>query len=77
MKNKAVELAVSIFGSQANFAKELNIKPQNVQMWVYNKRKVPIKHCLLIETLTKKDVTCEELRPDIDWKELSEFFKNR
>lgn len=40
-------------------------------------RKLPFQSCLLIETATNGEVTCEELRPDIDWKKWSDFFQNR
>jgi DNA-binding transcriptional regulator YdaS (Cro superfamily) len=29
--------------------------------------KVPADHCPEIERLTKRAVTCEELRPDVNW----------
>ncbi|QLB23339.1 transcriptional regulator [Phocoenobacter skyensis] len=57
-------------GSLAGFAKALNVKSSNLSFWVSNTRQVPAEYCPEIEKLTKGQVRCEELRPDIDWSVL-------
>lgn len=52
----------------AGLAAELGVSYQAVQQ--YRTNGVPAKHCLTIERLTRaqgQPVTCEELRPDMDW----------
>ncbi|WP_269464900.1 transcriptional regulator [Mannheimia sp. USDA-ARS-USMARC-1261] len=46
-------------------ARQLGVKPQAVQQWF--KTKVPAERCPEIEKFTEGKVTCEELRPDVDW----------
>lgn len=54
--------------NQSEIAKQLGVKPQAVQQWF--KRKTPIIRCPEIERITEGKVTCEELRPDVNWKVL-------
>ena len=54
--------------NQSEIARQLGVKPQAVQQWF--KRKTPIMRCPEIERITDGKVTCEELRPDVNWKVL-------
>ena len=54
--------------NQSEIARQLGVKPQEVQQWF--KRKTPISRCPEIERITDGKVTCEELRPDVNWKVL-------
>lgn len=54
--------------NQSEIARQLGVKPQAVQQWF--KRKTPIIRCPEIERITDGKVTCEELRPDVNWKVL-------
>jgi DNA-binding transcriptional regulator YdaS (Cro superfamily) len=63
----ALEKAAGIIGSQAKLAGFLGVSKAAVNQWKLPGRKVPLKHCLPIEQITKGKVTCEELRPDINW----------
>ena len=51
--------------NQSEIARQLGVKPQAVQQWF--KRKTPIIRCPEIERITEGKVTCEELRPDVNW----------
>lgn len=51
--------------NQSEIARQLGVKPQAVQQWF--KRKTPIIRCPEIERITDGKVTCEELRPDVNW----------
>lgn len=64
-------------GESVRIAKALNIQLSKLSAWKAGKVKVPIYKCKEIEILTNGEVTCEELRPDIDWQAWSDFFKNR
>lgn len=54
--------------NQSEIARQLGVKPQAVQQWF--KRKTPVIRCPEIERITEGKVTCEELRPDVNWKVL-------
>lgn len=51
--------------NQSEIARQLGVKPQAVQQWF--KTKVPAERCPEIEKFTEGKVTCEELRPDVNW----------
>ena len=54
--------------NQSEIARQLGVKPQAVQQWF--KRKTPIIRCPEIKRITDGKLTCEELRPDVNWKVL-------
>ena len=58
----------SIVGGKSALAKHLGILPWAVAKW--EKTQVPAERCPDIENLTNKQVTCEELRPDVNWSVL-------
>lgn len=51
--------------NQSEIARAIGVTPQAVQSWFKNS--VPAERCPDIEKLTSGEVTCEELRPDVDW----------
>ena len=69
---EALARAIEIFKTQVNFAEALGdkprpVKPQVVNNWITRGR-VPAEYCPRIEKATGRMVTCEELRPDVDWE---------
>lgn len=64
--SSALSRAVEIAGSQAALARSLGVTPPVVNQWVKGERPVPIQACVLIEKVTDKAVTRQELRP-ADW----------
>lgn len=61
--------AAEIMGSQVALASMLGTSKQNISSWIRNTR-VPAEYCPDIERITNGLVTCEELRPDINWSVL-------
>lgn len=70
MMKKAIERACEQMGGQAALARVLGIKPPTVNQWVKDGRPVPVHRCPGIEQATSGAVTCEELRPDVNWSVL-------
>lgn len=65
-KNIALSKAISILGGVVRTASVLGLGGyQTVQQW--GKSRVPAEFCPAIERETKGAVTCEDLRPDVDW----------
>jgi DNA-binding transcriptional regulator YdaS (Cro superfamily) len=54
-------------GSAKALAAALQIPEPTVSQWKNGKRRVPADWCIDIEKATAGAVTCEELRPDVDW----------
>lgn len=48
-------------------AKDLGVNPVVISQWRTGVRRVPAERCPSIEEATAGAVTCEELRPDVDW----------
>lgn len=59
----ALNRAIDLFGTQAEFAEKLQVKPMAISQW--KKRGVPAERCREIERVTEGKVTRAELRPDI------------
>lgn len=55
-------------GGQARLVRELGVHQPDVSLWFSGKRRIPVKYCLQIEKLSNGKVSCEEMRPDLDWK---------
>lgn len=53
--------------TQAVLGDALGVSQGAVGQWTLPGRRIPAKHCPAIEKFTGRQVTCEELRPDIDW----------
>lgn len=61
--NKACEL----LGGPSAAARKLGVKAPTVSQWRSGKRPIPADRCPEIERATAGAVTCEQLRPDVDW----------
>lgn len=60
-------LATAKRGEMARLAKFVKVAQPIVSFWVNGKRQAPAERCPEIEKFTKGKVTCEELRPDVNW----------
>ena len=60
-------LKSSARGETARLSKAIKIAQPIVSFWANGKRQVPAERCPEIEKFTKGKVTCEELRPDVNW----------
>jgi len=69
MKEKqALKVAVEIVGSQGELAKLVGVSKAAMSQAVRDeKRQIPAHWCPAIEKSTARQVTCEMLRPDVDW----------
>lgn len=75
-ENSALKKACLSFGGQALMARHLGVSPPTINQWVSGARPIPAERCLEIEKITEGAVTCEELRPDVDWAYLRGTFPN-
>lgn len=55
------------WGKTAEMAAVIGLPASVVSFWANGKRQVPAERCPAIEEATNGLVTCEELRPDINW----------
>jgi DNA-binding transcriptional regulator YdaS (Cro superfamily) len=66
-QNPAVARAVELSGNNgALLAREVGVTPGMVSQWLHGRRPVPPERCVVIERVTKGEVTRRHLRPD-DW----------
>jgi len=63
----AIQKAIEICGGPAKVAALLHVTTQAVCFWRDGKRGLPAEHCPVIERATDGQVSCEDLRPDVDW----------
>lgn len=61
----SIKRASEVIGSQRALAAAIGVTSGAVSQWAEGR--VPFEHCIKIERLTGGIVTCEELRPDVDW----------
>jgi DNA-binding transcriptional regulator YdaS (Cro superfamily) len=62
-----LQLAVELCTSQAELARRIGRKPQEVWNWLNRDSQAPIDACAFIEAACSDPrVTCESLRPDYD-----------
>lgn len=54
-------------GTASRLARALGVSAVTVHEWTTGKKRVPAERCVEIERATDGAVTCEELRPDVDW----------
>ena len=54
-------------GAGAEIAKIFGVSRAYVSQITTGKRPVPMRYCPRLEMITSGLVTCEELRPDVDW----------
>lgn len=75
-QKQALYKAAEVIGGQAALAFALGYKDRrNVQAWFLTERQFPAHLCPKVERATREKgtpVTCEELRPDVDWSYLRE-----
>jgi len=64
---KPIERAISHAGGVTKLAEQLKVSPQAIYFWRDGKRGIPADKCPDIERSTGGIVTCEALRPDVDW----------
>ncbi len=62
----ALKAAEKVIGSQSALARAVGVVPQVVNNW-HRRGNVPADYCPSIERATQGQVTCEQLRPDVDW----------
>ena len=65
--NPHIANAAEVLGSSAALAEALGCRPEFVSQLKTGRRPVPAELCPVIERLTAGTVTCEDLRPDIEW----------
>lgn len=68
-----IKRAAHVIGSYSALARLLGVTRGAVFQYKSPDRKVPAEHCPVIEQETRirgAEVTCEELRPDVDWSVL-------
>lgn len=65
MEQKPILKACVAVGGVSRLAGLLSVTPPTVSQWVSGRRQVPAERCPAIEKAT--GVTCEELRPDVQW----------
>lgn len=53
--------------TQSALGEMLGVSQGAIGQWKLDGRRIPAEHCPTIERITNRQVTCEELRPDIDW----------
>jgi DNA-binding transcriptional regulator YdaS (Cro superfamily) len=53
--------------TQNGLAKKLGVTQGAISQWIKHIRQIPAEQCPKIEYLTNRAVTCEEMRPDINW----------
>lgn len=63
----AIQKAIDLTGSATSLAKSLGVTVQAVCFWRDGKRLFPADLCIKLECVTSRVITCEELRPDVDW----------
>lgn len=59
-------------GAVNELAAAIGVLPEMVSQWKTGARQVPAERCPDIEAATQGAVTCEELRPDVNWAVLRE-----
>lgn len=63
----AIREACRMVGGQAAMSRNLGVSSPTVNQWTTGIRQIPAERCPEIEKATGGSVTCEELRPDVDW----------
>ena len=63
----AIETAITLLGGPVKAARDLGAPSyQAVQQWLITES-VPAEYCPKIESLLDGAITCEQLRPSVDW----------
>lgn len=66
----AFKNACRVVGGQSAMARLLGVSSPTVNQWANGVRPIPSDRCPEIEKVTNGVITCEDLRPDVDWKYL-------
>lgn len=64
---KPIDRAISYMGNASRLAEAMGVTLQAVCFWRDGKRKVDAETAMLMERVTNRAVTCEELCPTADW----------
>lgn len=64
----SLNVAIDHLGGLAPLAGVLGVSRQAVLGWKTGSRPIPEERCRQIEIATEGAVTCEALRPDVDWR---------
>jgi DNA-binding transcriptional regulator YdaS (Cro superfamily) len=54
-------------GRSVKLAAALKVYPSFISKIANGTKRVPLEQCVPIEQFTEQQVTCEEMRPDVDW----------
>ena len=54
-------------GQASALGRAIGVTPVLISQWANGHRPIPAERCPAIEKATSGEVTCEELRPDVDW----------
>lgn len=54
-------------GNAMRLSRDLEVDQSLISLWANGARQIPAERCPEIEKITEGAVTCEELRPDVDW----------
>ena len=52
---------------QTDLARAMGVTQGAVHQWASGLTRVAVERCIEIERATARAVTCEDLRPDVDW----------
>ncbi|CDG13195.1 phage protein [Serratia marcescens subsp. marcescens Db11] len=66
-ENLVLKQACIDLGGQAAMARLLGVSAPTINQWINGIRQIPAERCPEIEKATSGAVTCEQLRPDVDW----------
>lgn len=72
---RALDRAIELLKGRTPFARAIGFTAPAVDYWREAAGKIPAEVCPTIERLTDRQVTCEQLRPDVDWAYLREAVK--
>lgn len=67
MRSEQITRACKVVGGRRALAGILAVTPSAISQWETGKRPIPAERCPTIERATAGAVTCEDLRPDVDW----------
>lgn len=66
MDKNLISIAAQAVGSRSELARIIGVSKGAVWQWEHERR-IPAERCPAIERATNGAVTCEEMRPDVDW----------
>lgn len=65
MVNKAIEMAITVLGSQQKLADACGVKQPSVWAWLHGKKKASPENAKSIEVATEGRVPAYRVRPDL------------